>query len=48
MKTDRCPLCGNTVFLTREEDSARLCAGPLGCLATLDAEPVARKLKPAA
>ena len=46
MANERCPWCGNTVFLTRE-DAGRVCAGPLGCQATVDTEP-ARELKPAA
>lgn len=46
MTNERCPLCGNTVFVTRE-DAGRLCAGPLGCLATLES-PAERELRPAA
>lgn len=36
MTTDRCPLCGNTVFLKREEDATPVCAGPLGCYVPLE------------
>lgn len=47
MTSERCPLCGNTVFLATE-DAGRLCAGPLGCHAMLDAPAGERGLKPAA
>ena len=46
--TDRCPLCGNTVFVADEDGAGRMCAGRWAATRGWTGRPAEPALKPAA